>query len=47
MALPTSKQKMWELFNNPKALGVRGKDIFYNIIEELESRVIKDIETQT
>lgn len=42
-ALPTSKKKMRELFHHLLTTGVRGKVIFYNIIEKLEPYLIENI----
>ncbi|XP_044060961.1 NACHT, LRR and PYD domains-containing protein 1 homolog isoform X2 [Siniperca chuatsi] len=43
MALPTSQEKIRELFVGLKAVGVGGKDILYNILEELEPHLIENI----
>ncbi len=42
-ALPTSVEKMRELLDCLKAVGVEGKVIFYDIIEKLEPRLLESI----
>ncbi|XP_051276516.1 NACHT, LRR and PYD domains-containing protein 1b allele 5 isoform X2 [Dicentrarchus labrax] len=42
-ALSTSVEKMRDLFEALEAVGVGGKDIFYNIIKKLQPHVIEEI----
>uniref|UniRef100_A0A8C9Y484 CARD domain-containing protein n=1 Tax=Sander lucioperca TaxID=283035 RepID=A0A8C9Y484_SANLU len=45
-ALPTSQEKMKELFSGPlEASGVQGKEMFYKILNKHESYLINDLET--
>ncbi|TDH11450.1 hypothetical protein EPR50_G00060930 [Perca flavescens] len=42
--LPTSQEKMRELYNGPlKACGIKGKDKFYNILEKRERYLVDEL----
>ncbi|XP_032374456.1 uncharacterized protein LOC116691180 [Etheostoma spectabile] len=46
-ALPTSQEKMRELFNGPlKASGVQGKEMLYKILNKHESYLMNDLKTE-
>ncbi|XP_034730276.1 apoptosis-associated speck-like protein containing a CARD [Etheostoma cragini] len=46
-ALPTSKEKMRELFSGPlKASGVQGKEMFYKILNKHEPYLMNDLKTE-
>ncbi|KAM7383061.1 hypothetical protein PAMP_002745 [Pampus punctatissimus] len=42
-ALPTSQEKIRELYCGPLKAGVKGKDVFYNLLEEHEPYLIDDL----
>ncbi|XP_010774278.1 apoptosis-associated speck-like protein containing a CARD isoform X2 [Notothenia coriiceps] len=44
MVIPTSQKKMRELFSGPlNAAGLRGKDVFYRILEKEEKYLIEEL----
>ncbi|KAI9532117.1 hypothetical protein NQZ68_034322 [Dissostichus eleginoides] len=44
LVIPTSRQKMRELFSGPlNAAGLRGKEVFYRILEKEEKYLIEDL----